>query len=125
MTDAIEKEHVCWACSTTRLVVVRSGAREYYICPTCNPDHTIEELIEGCLVKCKICAAPVSYGNDQDITCDYCAAGTCQWCAVSPNDIDDVKGDYCSQECLYLARARHMAQRAIPKRGVRGGPAPL
>lgn len=115
MTTIGNKEYVCWNCNSALVVVQTALPREYYTCPLCNPSGAIEECIDGCLLKCKTCAAPITYGNYQEVVCTYCQHASCQSCAVLPDDDNDVKGEFCSVYCLQRARS----QGVQPKRSKR------
>jgi hypothetical protein len=98
----------CWTCKgATRLVRGDDKKNVFVICDKCNPEGTIEELIEGCNVLCQICFESIAYDNNQYTPCDECGKLMCEACSIHSDWSVDIKEtnewrNHCCQQCYEL-----------------------
>ncbi len=96
MTEEVETK--CWACPMM-MITITHESKEYYICNSCNPQHVIEECIDGCLYVCSKCRSPIAINSDDDYKCEMCGKVVCIACVVYSDD-DDECDSFCSNDCI-------------------------
>lgn len=69
----------CWDCNEA-MVIINRGEKAYYICEKCNPEHKIEECIDGCYYVCCDCGHEIPIGVKKDYECDWCTGIMCVEC---------------------------------------------
>lgn len=95
----------CGSCKgPTRLTRGADKKNVFSICDECNPDGTIEEMIEGCETLCQVCFETVAYDNDQYMPCSECGKFMCEVCTF--NRTFNVDRYHCCQQCYELWYAR-------------------
>ena len=88
----------CWSCEGPT-IITKNKKHFFQICLKCNPEKTIEEIIDGCLIICEMCYKEHAYDINNYSKCSCCRKIMCDECDTK-NTLLTRHGLFCSQECL-------------------------